>query len=293
MTTTLSFKTLTAIALATSMLVGAVPAFAGPLPAALSAVEQGDSIFIDAARLATVSGSPGFKLIDVRTPELYATGHLEGAISLPNAALNGEINGIRSEVLPIDQLEQAFAQAGLSYDDTIVIYGDQWVGKSYIAFNQAGFENVHILEGGLEGWTGAVSTVAVASAPSNFKLTRSKTDIVDKDYVLARVGNPEVFILDSRTEENYNKGFIPGSHNVPYTTFVEGATLKPVDELVAILTTLGISKDSEIITTCGAGPAASDQLAVLRDLGYTNIKLYDGSWNEWQLDPDAPKETKG
>ena len=40
-------------------------------------------------------------------------------------------------------------------------------------------------------------------------------------------------------------------------------------------------KDGEVIFYCGAGYAASVNYFVARALGYTNVRLYDGSKSDW------------
>lgn len=49
---------------------------------------------------ALVSGAPGFVLLDVRSPALFASGHIPGAISLPH----GKIIASRMAVYPSDTL---------------------------------------------------------------------------------------------------------------------------------------------------------------------------------------------
>lgn len=263
------------------------------LPAIFAGSEAGAGIYIDAAYLAGLSAQPGVKIIDIREADVFAQGHIPGAINIPNGLLSIDLDHVRNEIPPVAELQATFAAAGLSYDDTIVIYGDTIAGRAFIAFDQSGFEKVHVLEGGIAAWTGETTTVATLPTPSDFVLDREKVAIVDKDYVLAAIGQPDVFIIDSRGAEGYNAGFIPGSHNVPLSLSHNGAALQSPAALVAALDALGITKDSEIIATCGSGNAASNQLAVLRDLGYTNLKLYDGSWNDWKADPATPKGVNG
>jgi thiosulfate/3-mercaptopyruvate sulfurtransferase len=271
---------------------GIRPAVAQGLPSAFAAARGDDGIYIDAARWQKLAGQPGAKLIDLRPAEAYAAGHIEGAINIPSTLLVVQQGELRNELLEKSQLEKILAAAGLSYDDTLVLYNDSGSGKQFITFHQSGFDKVHILDGGYQKWKGPTTTVASAPKPSEFRLTRDKADIVSKEYVLSKLGKPGVVILDSRAPEAYEQGYIPGSYNIPLAVSLDGAAVKPVEELLASLKAMGVTKDSEIITTCGSGPAASNQLTVLRDLGYRNIKLYDGSWNEWQLDPNTPKATK-
>jgi rhodanese-related sulfurtransferase len=43
----------------------------------------------------------------------------------------------------------------------------------------------------------------------------------------------------------------------------------------------GLSLDSEIITTCQTGNQASLLLIGLKHAGFRNVKMYEGSWSEW------------
>ncbi len=277
---------LAALLLSTALVGGA---HAVTLPAIFAGGEAGQGIYIDTDYFTSIIGQPGVKIIDIRSPEAYAAGHIEGAISIPLTSVSIPVDGLRNQVPERQELEAIFSAAGLSYDDTLVLVGDDLAGRAFIAYDQSGFENLHILEGGFERWSGPVSDVAVTPTPTSFVLDRGKTEIVDKAYVLSKLGEPGVFIIDSRGAEGFNKGSIPGSFNVPISVSHQQAALNDPSALVAAFDALGINKDSEIIATCGSGNVASNQLAALRDLGYTNIKLYDGSWEEWGADEATPK----
>ncbi|SFZ86415.1 thiosulfate/3-mercaptopyruvate sulfurtransferase [Devosia enhydra] len=241
-------------------------------------------------------------LVDIRTADRYAAGHIPGAINIPREFIETpDVNGVIGETKSYEELEPILAGYGLSYDQTIVVYGEfdanplspdsaRFPGKIYVSLDQAGFPNVHILSGGFDVWDGYVTTEATVLPPSDLKLTDTKPYIVQKDYVLAALEGGEAFVLDARGTAGYDRGHIPGSLNVPIGLFSDANTLKEdIDGLVARLAELGIEKDDEIITTCGWGWAASDLLAILKDLGYSNLKLYDGSWTEWVQDPNLPK----
>jgi thiosulfate/3-mercaptopyruvate sulfurtransferase len=52
---------------------------------------------------------------------------------------------------------------------------------------------------------------------------------------------------------------------------------------------IGSAKSKEIILYCGVGGFASTWWFLLaRVLGYDNVKVYDGSFEEWEKDPSAP-----
>ncbi|PSR40764.1 hypothetical protein C7T36_23055 [Rhodococcus sp. AD45-ID] len=47
-------------------------------------------------------------------------------------------------------------------------------------------------------------------------------------------------------------------------------------------------QDEPVITYCGGGISASLDAFALTLLGYRNVRVYDGSLNEWVLDVNAP-----
>lgn len=42
-----------------------------------------------------------------------------------------------------------------------------------------------------------------------------------------------------------------------------------------------LDKDGAIIVYCGSGVSACPNVIALEEAGYTNVKLYSGSWSDW------------
>ncbi len=80
---------------------------------------------------------------------------------------------------------------------------------------------------------------------------------------------------------------IPGSIAIPYTDFLNGTVLKPVPELAKILGDAGISNETCLIIygecqPCGGGPSAATYVYwIMKYLGHKNVKLMDGSIDDW------------
>jgi len=71
------------------------------------------------------------------------------------------------------------------------------------------------------------------------------------------------------------------------TTYMIWKDTRAISEIA--LTALGEDMDEEIIIYCGVGGYASPVYYVLTEVvGYTNVKFYDGSMQEWTADPEAP-----
>ncbi|WEK03321.1 MAG: rhodanese-like domain-containing protein [Candidatus Devosia phytovorans] len=235
----------------------------------------------------------GAKLIDVRSPAAYAEGHVAGAINLPWQALNvSESDGIRNEFASDAEFERLLGEAGLSYDDTILIYDTTALpGRAYVAFVYAGFENVHVLDGGIGAWQGDLSTDVPQVAATTFTLTQKNDIRVDKDYVASKVGDTSAIIIDGRNLEAYEDGHIPGAQALPASSLLtETATLQSQPVLQRLLDTAGVSQDREVVSYCGSGVAAANNYLALRNQGYENVVLYDASWDEWSRDPRAGQQ---
>jgi thiosulfate/3-mercaptopyruvate sulfurtransferase len=293
----MKLKTLAALATLATSLTFSTSAFA--LPAAL---QQADGKLGAYVELDQVQHIESVVFVDIRTADRYAAGHIPGAINIPREFIETpDVNGVIGETKSYEELEPILAGYGLSYDQTIIVYGEsedavlvpesgRYAGKIYVSLDQAGFPNVHVLSGGVNSFTAELSTEATVLPASDLKLTDTKPYIVQKDYVLSALGQENTWVLDARGTAGFDKGHIAGSYNVPIGLFSNANELyEDIDGLLARLEELGISKEDEIITTCGWGWAASDLLAVLHDLGYNNLKLYDGAWTDWVQDPDLPK----
>lgn len=92
---------------------------------------------VDAARFAEVVASPGVVIVDVRTPEEFAAGHIEGAV-------NYNVEGP-------DFMNQI---AGLDPAGTYAVYcrSGNRSQVAVAAMSQGGINGIYELESGIVGW---------------------------------------------------------------------------------------------------------------------------------------------
>ncbi|MGM9619747.1 MAG: rhodanese-like domain-containing protein [Oscillospiraceae bacterium] len=74
---------------------------------------------------------------------------------------------------------------------------------------------------------------------------------------------PGAVLLDVRTPEEYRRGHIPGSKNVP---------LQSLDEVTGLVK----AQDTPLFVYCQSGSRSSRAVSALRRMGYTNVKNIGG-----------------
>jgi thiosulfate/3-mercaptopyruvate sulfurtransferase len=160
--------------------------------------------------------------------------------------------------------------------------------------------NVYWLNGGLEAWKKASYEVTnkptVVARKGSFKASINPV-VVDKDYVLSHLDSPSTQLVDARPTRYYDgdpvgyprDGHIKGAKNIVYQEMVdESNEFKAKEQLEAYFNPI-VSKDKEVVTYCFIGQTASVVYLAGRILGY-NMKLYDGSMQEWSRIPELPME---
>jgi thiosulfate/3-mercaptopyruvate sulfurtransferase len=162
----------------------------------------------------------------------------------------------------------------------------------------AGVKNVAILDGGYPKWAvelRPISTVSTTATPVTYQAKVNKEMVASIDYVRRHIGR--AVIIDARDAEVYfgeateffapKEGHIPTARSLP-TPWIwkldsDNYIYKDAEILSAMASgVIGRHKVKEIIVYCGVGGYASSWWFVLTQvLGYQNVKIYDGSAQEW------------
>jgi len=236
----------------------------------------------------------GAKVLDLRSSKNYAAGHIPGAISFPWRAMNvGEVNGIRNEFASDQVIESAIAGAGLTYEDTLLVYETTALpGRAYVLLEYAGFGGrIHVLDGGINAWNGELSKSPVSVTPGSFRMTRKSDPRVDMAYVASKIGAIDATIIDGREESAYADGHIPTARTLPQSSLMTAqGRLKPIDDVVRLFQRAGVDGAKQVVSYCGSGVYAANNFLAMRNIGYKNIVFYDPSWDEWSREPNAKQE---
>lgn len=256
------------------------------------------------------------KLIDIRDQVIYRQGHIPGAVNAP------EIFTYLSESTPAGLADlhttfrQTFARAGVTRDQTVIFYEDSLDSRygascrGYWLLTYLGHPQVGILDGGFAEWRAAglpVDAVPAMPAPSDFIVQPRSELMATKAEVLAALGNPAIVILDNRDAEEWHgdssspygvdfaprMGHIPGSRWIEWYRFMDREPVpafRTPAAIRALCAEQGLHPESDIIITCFKGSRAAHTYVALKLAGFTNVRIYFASWNEWSRDPALPIE---
>ena len=170
----------------------------------------------------------------------------------------------------------------------------------------AGIKNVAILDGGYPKWAAEgrpASKDPATATPATYEAKVKKEMFVSIEYVRKHVG--KAVIVDARDAEVYfgvaiepfapREGHIPTARSLPtpwmWKLNPHGAYLYRDKETLKAMASgvIGQHKANEIVVYCGVGGYASSWWFVLTQvLGYENVRIFDGSIQEWSRDPKAP-----
>lgn len=111
-------------------------------------------------------------------------------------------------------------------------------------------------------------------------------EIVDADYVEREIGRMP--IVDVRPPLYYNTGHIPTAINVRLD--VAAAAADPSESLAEMFQDNGIFPEDAVIVYCKSGVHAKIACDYLAAAGYSRLRLYAGSMDDWTSDPARPIE---
>ncbi|WP_200762895.1 sulfurtransferase [Nitrosophilus alvini] len=125
---------------------------------------------------------------------------------------------------------------------------------------------------------------------------KAMKDILEKGekskYVIIDTRGMIEIIGERKLDNVARGGHIPGAKFIEWkniTDFKNKKSFKPLEELQKVFDKYGVKKDQTIYAYCHVGAGRSTEIiTALELLGYKNIKVYTGSWDEWGNDMNLP-----
>lgn len=236
----------------------------------------------------------------------YLEGHLPGAVYVDlekHLSAKIEKHGGRHPLPDIDILAKTLGKLGISNDSKVVIYDDQGgmnASRLWWLLNYIGVPDAAVLDGGWTKWTSEINllTTVVPNPTPKTLLPQINNNWkwVDHLEVKKKLNQTDTILIDSRENPRYLgefepidpvAGHIPGAKNYFWKDVLnEKGRWKEREELITHFSDIPLSK--EVIVYCGSGVSACPNILGLREAGYSNVKLYAGSWSDWISYPTNP-----
>ena len=199
------------------------------------------------------------------------------------------------------------ARCGVSNSTQVVAYDDaggMYAARLWWMLRWLGHDKVAVLDGGLPAWTRAgygVNSKVPSVKPATFEW-RLCDQVIDANYILSHLHDPDVLLLDSRGADRFRgenetidpvPGHIPGAVSRPFRDNLnaDGRFRSPQELRETFAPLLGQYRIDHVVAYCGSGVSACHNLLALKLAGFGGAKLYAGSWSEWCSDRGRPVAT--
>ncbi len=245
-------------------LAGLLDSYISNLPANFNAIRAADLNVL-------LAEEPDTLLVDVRTADEFADGHLAGAINIPLIELTDHL-----DLLP-------------DLDQKMVIYcgSGHRSAQAMTVLNLLGYQNALGLLGGVKAWTAAelpltTDTVAVeaGTAPEFdadlFAAIDAYVKAIPAGYYTISADDLNValienapYLIDVRTPEEVAKGYIDTAVHAELRTFMSQTDLWPAD------------KAQPTVLYCGSGHRSAIAMVAMQLLGYSDVRSLAGGTGAW------------
>lgn len=260
-------------------------------------------------------GKSGIRIVEIDVDtKAYAAGHIPGSVGFNwQTQLQDQIS---RDIISKENFEKLMSDAGISPDDTVVLYGDNnnwFAAYGFWLFKIYGHRDVRLMNGGRVKWLNEQDRELTTEVP---KFSRSEYKASEPDRAIrAKLGevlhaqtaescnfvdvrspdefSGKVIAPPGMTETAQRAGHIPGAKSVPWNMAVrQDGTFKSAEELRNLyLDGKRLDASKETIAYCRIGERSAHTWFALKYLvGLPSVKSYDGSWTEYGSIVGAPIE---
>ncbi len=263
-------------------------------------------ILIDASQLNSQIGNSNLQIINLCSSPEYNNLLLPRSMWLDHRDLYNHHTPTPGLVPPTNNLKELMSRIGLRKELQVIAYADEGGGHAsrlVWLLHLINHRYAAVLNGGIHNWIAEGLETSpkdtIATRIDYDEINRDESVIANKKYIIDRLDDPEIILLDARTSKEYSGqklfstrgGHIPGAINLNWIESIDrkrNFRLKKTSELETILDDKNISKDKEIIVYCQTHHRSAHSWVMLKYLNYPKVRGYAGSWSEWGNDLNTP-----
>ena len=228
-------------------------------------------LLVESDWLAERLDDPNIRIVDCDPREVYRRAHIKNAVGIPvhHYIKHPEYESDARKyplVAPPDTMKEVMESMGIGDANLVVAYdsnGSLWSSRLWWALNYYGHTEVKVLNGGWRKWFGEGRPIEDGRpqiSAATFTPRANEDLLCTLDYGVANVGNSDVVFLDVRSDGewdgtnargNQRAGRIPGSVHLEWLNFITDdkfQTIKPAEELRAMLDAAGVTSEKDVVT---------------------------------------------
>lgn len=219
----------------------------------------------------------GDVVLDVSGSRTPGQAHIRGSINIPAKSFFFENGSLRN----ITDMEAILGKAGVTQDDSIMVYSDSFSSgeatATLFALRYLGHNEVRALDGGLDNWIAASMPLETADnirPPARYLAGPARSELLaDYDYVLSG----QAQMVDARTFQQFGKSRIPNATFIGTESVLDGGRLKNGTDLRDTFARLNASRPAVVYSDDIYG--ASLVWFALQLMGF-DARIYP--WQDWQ-----------
>jgi thiosulfate/3-mercaptopyruvate sulfurtransferase len=239
----------------------------------------------------------------------YRDSHIPGAVfadldkdlSAPVSPESG-----RHPLPDVDTFAATLGRLGISNETDVIVYDDgsgALAARTWWLLGWLGHERVWLLDGGFDQWASSgrplapgdqqVAALTFVPRPCQEKVLTTAELVSNLDAIAG------MRLVDARDTARFRgevepidpvAGHVPGALNLPFAVSLkDDGTWKARTDLELLWrSVLGEDKKARWAVMCGSGVTACHLAISAMEAGFTEPRLYVGSWSEWIRDPARP-----
>lgn len=265
-------------------------------------------LLLEPDQLLPLLGKKKLLIVDLSDIETHRAYHIPGAVHLCYEQLTQALPIAPGEMHAEAPLNQALNHIGLNPKHHVIAYDNDDNAKAcrlLWSLDVIGHNQYSLLNGGLATWLDerhpTENGITTTEPGEQTFCYQSDAPSVDLLYLLQNLNNDKIQLIDTRTPEEYSGeqvrstrgGHIPGAINLDHRRLISpehSMRFKSEAEMNVIIKELGLKPKLETICYCHSHRRSALVYIALKNLGFSNLKAYPGSWSEWGNNLDTPIE---